>query len=438
MTATGKAGSASGIERPSARVVVQDVDFQLWCGDVREVLPELEAESVDCCVTSPPYFNLRNYENEAQVGRERTLGEYVASLVAIFGEVRRVLKPHGTLWLNLGDSYNAYNGNAGTGGPVGLTQSAERPRLPKNYGLTEPSLKQKDLMMVPARVAIALQEDGWWLRMDNVWNKPNPMPESVTDRPTRSHEFVYLLAKSGSATHWRHADDGRIVWTKPKQEYRLMEDFDGVQRRYPLWKGCDYWYDKEAISEPASWFGPNGKPKEGPHAGQMQARAAAKRPQQRRAAELAAQHGLTEAHFEAIRSVGISDVGKALTTTNGAGHSDPEKQRLADEAKLALGGYYREFLIPLTRNARSVWEIQTMQYADAHFAVFPEELPRRCILAGCPEGGTVLDPFMGSGTTGLVARRLGRRSIGVELNPDYCEMAARRLGQQSLLAGAAS
>ena len=143
---------------------------------------------------------------------------------------------------------------------------------------------------------------------------------------------------------------------------------------------------------------------------------------------------LTDAHFDAIRSVGIADTGKALITTDGAGRNDPEKQRLADEAKVALGGYYREFLIPLTRNARSVWTIQTMQYADAHFAVFPEELPEKCILAGCPENGTVLDPFMGSGTTALVARRLGRKSIGIELNPEYAQLAAKRLQQLSLLA----
>lgn len=394
---------------PSLRPFVHDPDFVLYVGDVRDTLAQLPEASIDCCVTSPPYWGLRDYGTasweggdpdcehrvggqvqdtkapgaisagvrpgvdasrcldcgaariDSQIGLERTPGEYVDAMVAVFADVRRVLKPAGTLWLNLGDSYNAYNaynGNRGTDSTYAGDREAREPEFPSGHGLA-PGLKPKDLVGIPWRVALALQADGWTLRSDIVWHKPNPMPESVTDRPTKSHEYLFLLTK-----------------------------------------GPRYFYDADAIAEPATWYGPNGQPKEGPHSGQMKARAGAKRPQQRRAAELAEQHGLTEAHFEAIRSVGITDTGKAQ----------------------------------VTRNARSVWSIQTMQYADAHFATFPEELPRRCILAGCPEGGTVLDPFMGSGTTAKVARDLGRQSVGVELNTEYAGLCARRLQQQSLLA----
>ena len=416
----------SGSLFPSREPFVSDSDFVLYVGDVRDVLPGLVDETIDCCVTSPPYLGLRDYGEDQQIGLEASIGEYVQELVSVFRDVRRLLKPTGTLWLNLGDSYNAYNGGAGPGSTMSKIQTEARPRLSTGFGLQQKELKPKDLMMVPARVAIALQEDGWYIRSEIVWSKPNPMPESVTDRPTRSHEMVYLLSKS---------------------------------RRYH--------YDAAAIAERAQWFGPNGKPKSGPHAGQMQGRAGLKqdeihqhqvkggdrttgfnerwsagRPQMVRAMELAQQAGLTEAHFAAIKAVGIGDTGKAadLRASGAWGGTSPatETQRLVDEAKAALGGYYREFLIPLTRNARSVWEIQTMQYADAHFATFPEELPRRCILAGCPEGGTVLDPFMGSGTTAKVARDLGRNSVGVELNPEYAQLCATRLQQQSLLTEAAS
>lgn len=308
---------------------VADDDFTLYVGDSREILPTLADESVDCCVTSPPYLGLRDYGVDRQIGLETSIGGFVDELVAVFREVRRVLKPQGTLWLSLGDSYNAYNGGAGPGSKLSKIQTEARPRLATGFGLQQKELKPKDLMMVPAKVAIALQEDGWYLRAEIVWSKPNPMPESVRDRPTRSHEMVYLLSRS---------------------------------RRY--------FYDADAIAERATWYGPNGKPKSGPHAGQMHGRAGRKQDQ------------------------------------------------IAGEN--------------LTKNARSVWEIQTMQYADAHFAVFPEELPRRCILAGCPVGGTVLDPFMGSGTTAVVARQHGRRSVGIELNPEYAEIAARRTSQLPL------
>lgn len=415
---------------------VADRDFVLYVGDVRDVLRTLEPTCIDCCVTSPPYWGLRDYGHEDQIGLEATPEEYVAAMVATFAEVRRVLKDDGTLWLNLGDTYagnrsyqvpDTKGRKGGVGNTRAMTVSRRRDdaEIPRS-DLAVASAKPKDLLGIPWRVALALQADGWYLRCDVVWHKPNPMPESVTDRPTRAHEYVFLLSKS------------------PR-----------------------YFYDHEAIAEPATWYGPNGQPKEGPHAGQMKGRAGKQaqiasqqvrggdrttgfnerwadstRTQTRRAVELAEQHGLTDAHIDAIRRVGIGDVGKASElresgSWGGYAHDD-ETLRLVGEAKEALGGYYREFLIPLTRNARSVWSIQTMQYADAHFAVFPEELPRRCILAGCRPGGTVLDPFMGSGTTALVARKLNRSSVGIEIRSAYAELCAARLAQQSLFTESAA
>lgn len=351
---------------------VEDRDFVLYVGDVRDVLAGLPEGSVDCCVTSPPYWGLRDYGHTGQIGLEATPDEYVAVMVAVFREVGRVLKPSGTLWLNLGDSYARDPGKGGSG-PNGkhdfipdygkAREIVKDKRLPRGEGrwgggnVVAPGLKQKDLCGIPWRVALALQADGWYLRCDIIWHKPNPMPESVTDRPTRAHEYVFLLSKS------------------PR-----------------------YHYDAEAIQEPARWFGPNGQPKSGPHAGQMKG---------------CAGKGHTPATWEERKAAGAGpgNVGRSVSHELGDG---------------------------LTRNARSVWAIQTVQYAEAHFATFPIELPLRCIRASCPEGGTVLDPFIGSGTTALAARKLGRKSIGIEINPGYAKLCATRLQQQSLFAESAA
>lgn len=340
---------------------LSDPDVTIWNGDALEVLRQFPDESVDCCVTSPPYWGLRDYGMAEQLGLEPTPAAYITSLVAVFAEVRRVLASDGTLWLNLGDSYS-HGGN-------GSRDPEKWPKQSRNDHRVEHSKTQggkpKDLLGLPWRLALALQDDGWWLRSDIVWSKPNPMPESVTDRPTKAHEYVFLLTRS------------------PR-----------------------YHYDAEAIAEPATWYGPNGYPKSGPHAGQMHARAK-KGPswEERKAA------GATRGNVAFDGNVGAG-------TQRGV-HGDGLSHDLGNG---------------LTRNARSVWTIQTQQFADAHFAVFPEELPRRCIAAGCPEGGTVLDPFAGSGTTLYVARKLGRKAVGIELNESYCQLAADRLAQQSLLA----
>ncbi|GAB3701272.1 hypothetical protein GCM10027592_29200 [Spirosoma flavus] len=405
-------------------------------------LGKLPDSIANCCVTSPPYFALRDYSNEEQIGLEDTPEQYIQKLVEVFRQVRRVLKSDGTLWLNIGDSY--WGGKGKSGQSYSAEYQNERYNAGRSFNgahhqigginQTRPTdrkhslYKPKDLIGIPWRLAFALQADGWYLRQDIIWHKPNPMPESVVDRCTKSHEYLFLLSKSAK-----------------------------------------YYYDAEAIKEPVtastiarldqdleSQAGSNRIP--GKTNGPM--KAVGVRPQLKRAIELANQHGLTDAHFDAIRSVGLSDAGQSKLLQSGAGKNSEEVIRLAEEAKAALGGYYREFVsapkksgnkerkpgsergcpensgsnvcssIPwegITRNKRSVWTVATKPFKDAHFATFPPELIIDCIKAGSPPGGLILDPFMGAGTTAMVARKLGRNYLGYELNPDYIQIAQRRL-----------
>lgn len=300
--------------------------WKILTGDAQTTLARFHTESVHCVVTSPPYWGLRDYGVAGQIGREPTPEEYVEKLVRVFREVRRVLSADGTLWLNMGDCYGS-----GTRTPRNCSKTAvhgywSNPAINKRI-----SAPAKQLVGIPWRVAFALQADGWWLRSDIIWHKPNPMPESVRDRPTRAHEYIFLLAKS--------------------------------QR---------YYYDAEAIAEPIVC---------GDHARNTNPEYVMQAPGQR------LQSGFT-------------------------------RRRQA-------GGYTTD---KETRNRRSVWTITTQPYPEAHFATFPKELVEPCILAGCPEGGLVLDPFCGSGTVGVVALRHGRRFLGIELNPDYVKLAERRIG----------
>lgn len=316
--------------------------------DVLDGLGSLEPGSVQCCVTSPPYWGLRDYGVAGQIGLERTIGEYVEKLVEVFREVRRVMAEDGTLWLNLGDCYNAYNGGAGPGsgeidGPS--ERSEQRPHLPTGYGLRDPRLKPKDLVGIPWRVAFALQADGWWLRSDIIWSKPNPMPESITDRPTKSHEYLFLLARSER-----------------------------------------YYYDQAAIAEPAIHGGGAGC-----HDGE-------------------GSHDVVQ-HSRRARVVRYD--GTQKTT----GHQN----------RTYPGVVPREIVVGPTRNRRTVWTIATQGYPEAHFATFPEALVEPCIRAGSRASDTVLDPFCGSGTVGLVADRLGRGFIGIEINPAYAALAEHRI-----------
>jgi len=300
-------------------------------GDALAELRKLPDESVNCCVTSPPYWGLRDYGVKGQLGLEKTPEEYVAHPVEVFREVRRVLRKDGTLWLNLGDTYNNCDkwggGGANTGkhtkAPDGTVESwkAVRRKWAKIDGL-----KTKDLVGIPWRVAFALQADGWWLRQDIIWAKPNPMPESVRDRCTKAHEYIFLLSKSSS-----------------------------------------YFYDAEAVRE-ENQDKYNG------------------------------QRGTTESR-------------KKLQSAMRDFSDKEEMDRYSTQG----------------RNKRSVWTIATKPFPEAHFATFPPEIPELCIRAGCPKGGVVLDPFFGAGTTGLVALRLGREFIGIELNHVYCGIARKRI-----------
>jgi site-specific DNA-methyltransferase (adenine-specific) len=262
-------------------------DSVIFQGDALRILRQLPSESVQCAVTSPPYWGLRDYGIEGQIGLEPTLPEFIERLTAVFSEVRRVLRDDGVLWLNIGDGYTS--GDRSRRAPDKKNPAREMSVRPP----TPDGLKPKDLLGVPWRIAFALQEDGWYLRCDIVWQKPNAMPESVKDRPTRSHEYLFLLSKSER-----------------------------------------YHYDYEAVRE-----------------------------------------------------------------QNGTGK----------------------------RNRRTVWSVNTLPVSNAHFATFPPELVEPCILAGSREGQYVLDPFFGSGTIGVVAANYGRKYIGIELHPDYVELAAERL-----------
>ena len=305
-------------------------------GDVREQLKQLADQSVNCVVTSPPYWGLRDYGNDGQIGLEQTPEQYVEQMVLVFREVWRVLKNDGTLWLNLGDSYASFRDGKAT--PDTTRGDSKGTLVPKGSAANRmansfsgSSIKHKDLVGIPWRVAFSLQQDGWYLRQDIIWHKPNPMPESVLDRCTKAHEYIFLLTKSSK-----------------------------------------YYFDNEAIKEPS------------------------------------AQLGKTNIRFGGNK-YGDSDDPK---------HATKSGNTYIDSGK---------------RNKRSVWTVTTRPFKGAHFATFPPALIEPCILAGCPEGGTVLDPFFGAGTTGLVAQRHNRKWIGCELNPEYAAIAQARIEAESTL-----
>ncbi len=301
----------------------------IYTGNCLDILPTLPAQSVHCVVTSPPYWGLRDYGHADQLGNERTPAEYVQRMVQVFREVWRVLQDDGTLWLNLGDSYGAAGGDIFSGFNErysGTGAGGKQAAIGKNAAAAggrerSTGLRPKNLVGIPWRVAFALQDDGWYLRQDIIWHKPNPMPESVQDRCTKAHEYVFLLTK------------------QPR-----------------------YYYDMTAIQE-AAVCGSNG-------------------------------------------SSFVSEYDIQTKPNLGKGKREDSN----------------------VRNKRSVWTVATAPYQGAHFATMPPKLVEPCILAGCPVGGVVLDPFAGSGTTGAVATSLGRNFVGIELNPAYVELAEERIG----------
>jgi site-specific DNA-methyltransferase (adenine-specific) len=289
--------------------------IEILAGDCRETLKTLADQSINTCITSPPYWGLRDYGEDEQLGLEDTPEEYVANLVQVFREVKRVLRDDGTVWLNLGDTYSATRWS-NTPSTTGISQSHSDIVLQKKTKLPD-----KNLVGIPWRVAFALQQDGWYLRQDIIWHKPNPMPESVKDRCTKAHEYIFLLSKNAK-----------------------------------------YYYDHEAIKEDAKFpDGPN-----------------------------------TPSSIKAVEGVYSANL-----------------QKIGANDK---------------RNKRSVWTVTTKPYKEAHFATFPMDLIEPCVLAGCPEGGTVLDPFGGSGTTGQIADGHNRNAILCELNPEYIKISKKRLG----------
>ena len=329
------------------------MSVQILHGDVRDVLSTLPADSFDCVVTSPPYWGLRDYGCAGQIGLEPTLAEYLETMTGVFRECRRVLKPEGTFWLNIGDSYCSTD-KWGGGGNTGKQTVAADGSIPswavRQKKHKQPGLKPKDLCMVPNRLAIMLQDDGWYVRSEIIWHKPNPMPESITDRPTSAHEKVWLLTKSER-----------------------------------------YFYDADAIAEDAIYSGLTNQDASG-----------FKNPML-----------FNGKHSEGFRS------------------SKPDKQRGHSRRHAGFNERYAERIeregAPTTRNARNVWSIATRPFKEAHFATMAPELAERCIKAGCPAGGVVLDPFGGSGTSGLVADRLGRNAVLIELNPEYVQIARQRI-----------
>lgn len=317
--------------------------------DAHTLLRGLPDSSVNCCVTSPPYFGLRDYGVEGQIGGEPLLDDYICDLVLVFRELRRVLADDGTFWLNLGDTMTG----GGRGGNPPLSRHWKQGTNTGSLIATRTDvagIPPKSLLMVPHRVALALQAEGWIVRSDIVWDKGNPMPESVTDRPTRSHEYLFLLAKSG-----RYFYNADAIKT-PVQSQSIKRQGRAVSAKH---KNHD------------------GAPGQTPHS-----------------------------MFRARKNGKQDGVGS---------------RRYAD-----FNERYDGQATPMA-NARSVWRIHPKGFKGAHYATFPQELVERCLLAGCPKGGVVLDPFFGSGTTGLVAERLGCHWIGSDINAEYVELARARI-----------
>lgn len=430
----------------------QDKTVTIYHGDALATLLELESGSVQCCVTSPPYWGLRDYSVLPMVwdgnqeckhewgiegnrhrggppgkndnigsgqkisraetadiktgcfclkcnawlgchGLEPTPELYVQHEVEIFREVRRTLRDDGTLWLNLGDSY-AGGGRAGKNGQAyGSLEAQNRCNTKVKWGPPTGNiigLKPKDLIGIPWRVAFALQADGWYLRSDIIWHKPNPMPESVTDRPTKSHEYLFLLSKSKRYyyDHKAIAENSVTLDTrKPYAPGQVDERGNGHDRG-----------GGQPRKIPAGWqTGPGSHKSKEHNTGTMEER--------------------------------------RLRSNAKHMNADPQsagRKLYENTARARDAGVEHDSPFGATRNKRSVWTVPTYAFPEAHFATFPPDLIKPCIIAGCPSGGTVLDPFAGSGTTLHVSKEFGRKSIGIELNEEYCKLILKRIQQEVL------
>ena len=350
----------------------------IYNGDALQVLKNIPDESINMCVTSPPYYALRDYGVEGQIGLEETPEQYINKLVEVFREVHRVLKNDGTLWVNIGDSYwgsgsrgfdftNTFTEKSKVQqGSKGTVDLHNIPRLVGNAG----EYKNKDLVGIPWQLAFALRKDGWWLRQDIVWAKPNNMPESVTDRCTKSHEYIFLLSKSPKY-YFDHIaiqepanyDGRKDIYSKGSAEYNNSEIFPSGGVNTLAKEKHARWQVASGIKFGGSKYGDNDSD-----------------------------------NFQ----------------TYSGNEWTPSVKENGDEV------YY-------VRNKRDVWSIPTANNKFSHFATFPTKLVEPCVLAGCPEGGVVLDPFNGSGTTGVVALQNNRNYVGIELNAEYIDITKRRL-----------
>lgn len=317
----------------SKEAFLKENENRIICGDALETLKNFPDESINCSITSPPYYGLRDYHKKEQIGREKTVEEYLDRLINVFREVRRVLKKDGTCFIVIGDSY------AGTSSK----KEQRDPKYPKGRNGQNPSItqkvlgyKSKDLMGIPWRLAFALREDGWYLRSDIIWHKENAMPEACRDRPTRSYEHIFLLSKS------------------PR-----------------------YYYDYDSLAEPMK--------------------------------------EVSKKRY--VR--GRSKENKYLNENSGA------KIQKINEARGY--GQYKGDNIPQFRNKRDIWTINTTSFRGNHYAAFPPKLAEICMIAGCPKGGIILDPFIGSGTVGLIALLHNRKYIGIELNEEYVNLTKKRI-----------
>lgn len=374
------------------------MSVRILTGDCRDVLKTLPDESVNCVVTSPPYWGLRDYgTGTSGIGLEETMAEHLAAIVSVFREVRRVLRSDGTLFLNYGDAYAGSWGAQGRGDKrsemeiggritgdtrksLSETQIIAHPKRKQTGSLSRHGLKAKDLMGLPWRVAFALQDDGWWLRQDIIWAKPNPMPESIRDRCTKAHEYLFLLAKSERY----YFDTDAIAEECETEDLRRPYGSPGANaldgRDAPQGGG-----KPRKIKMPDGWdTGPGG-------------------------------HGTVH---RAGREKGKTvELAKGF---RGGSYVGGEPGPRAETGNTYAPEGFR-------RNKRSVWWIASAPFGEAHFATFPPALVEPCVLAGAPKGGVVLDPFGGAGTVGLVADRLQRDALLIELNPEYAAMAERRI-----------
>ena len=328
-------------------------NYEVLVGDCLASMKGMADQSVHCCVTSPPYFGLRDYGVEGQMGLEATPDEFVEALVVVMREVKRVLRDDGTLWLNLGDSYARTGGTdrkVSLSARVGSTRNTLE-QMSDRTAKAPTGLKDKDLIGIPWRVAFALQADGWYLRQDIIWQKPNPMPESVTDRCTKSHEYVFLLSKS------------------PR-----------------------YYFDHVAIKEPAKEW-----------------------------------HGQAATFDRGSNAVSSHVLPGQTAAQHRPRPSAPKGSFDGKTEQMASTGLNAFRAVVPTRNRRSVWNIATRPFKGAHFATFPPALVEPCILAGCPVGGVVLDPFGGSGTTAGVALAHDRKAVLCELNEEYADLMPSRI-----------